>query len=634
MNKKITYRLITIFLIIFTGVGDISGGALDTGKTLSKDTKLTIHIGDHNILKELSIILPQEVEISEGQTYVFRVKEGHKVGVKMIFNQRAILEVHDEQGEYYILQFYQGQPLDAVLAPQDLEFVVGEISPIQKTDEESKNAVPQNLIKLDLVYPLDLKIMLTKDLSALGPFQKSIMEITQPLRTPPQSNFNVELRKRGVDFANLKYLAYAAVRPEGSEGPLYEVRDVEVIQAQKDSAKISLKLPHQFDELDVLENIRWDKWGIPIDLWVLSLDQEGRDSLIAQYRYYLSSRFPSILGAFAIFLIFYAGPLYYLHRQRQPAKRRGALLDMGVFSLQIRPASKLSLGDETDIGPMKARKPVWFSPLWLGRTRIGKARMSSFQVAIWTYLVFFVAVYTFLMNGMLIDINQGMLYLLGISGTGSVLSRFVTAKKNERVEVITSIERDSSKQQRVSPAWTDLIMSAGRVDISRLQILLFTVLTAAYVGITAMETFQFPEVPEGLLMLMGISNGLYVLGKVSEPSLADKLAEMEIERRTADMDRKVKKEQWERAKDLVTNQEKDIENLKAELNQAQGDKRLELEQKKKQMEEELSKLKVKQEMAESAYNFAQKHAEEKEKKYKETLNKLNQELDKESDSNG
>ena len=110
--------------------------------------------------------------------------------------------------------------------------------------------------------------------------------------------------------------------------------------------------------------------------------------------------------------------------------------------------------------------------------------------------------------------------MLGISGGGSgggfVLSRVASARQAEQVEVITAVARDGAPQPRVSPAWSDLIVSGGRVDLPRLQILLFTVLTAVYVGITAMMTFQFPEVPDGLLMLMGLSNGLYVLGEVSD----------------------------------------------------------------------------------------------------------------------
>ena len=625
MSLFIHCKFFAIFLLLWLGLGHVATASLNAGKTLPKGTKLTVLIEAGDILKDVSLVIPVTGKITRGQTRLIQVKEGHKFRISMRFKRRAILEAYGEKGDYYLLQFYQGKEFGAILAPQNLEFVVGEISSAQLIDNNPDTTSDHKRFKLDLTHSLDVQIKLTDELEVLGPFRKAVLEISQPLRTPPQSAFIAEMRKMGQDFNDRRFSAYAAARGKDAEGPIHEIRDLEMKETQQGSALISLRLPQHFSELD---GFTFSKWAIPIDLWVLSSGQEGHDNLLAQYRYYVSSMVPSIFGAFAFSAIFYVLPLFFIHRQRQASKRWGK----GVYFGANTPPGKTALGKEADILPMNDRQPFWLSPLWLGRSRRGEARMSSFQITIWTYLVFFVAMYSFLMNGFLIDINQGMLYLLGISGGGYVLSRMASARQDDQVEVILAVARDSAPQQRVSPAWTNLIMSGGRVDLPRLQILLFTVLTALYVGITAMMTFQFPEVPDGLLTLMGLSNGLYVLGKVTEPGLADKLAEVDLFRRAAVRDREVKEGHLGEIKNLVAKRKKDMQQLDTDLSQAQVDKKAELELKKTRLESELSELKKELGETEKAFELAKTDEKEKEKAYADILAKLNQALDKKSET--
>jgi hypothetical protein len=70
-----------------------------------------------------------------------------------------------------------------------------------------------------------------------------------------------------------------------------------------------------------------------------------------------------------------------------------------------------------------------------------------------------------------------------------------------------------------TPKWTDLLVNEsddGRreIDVTRAQVLLFTVITAGFVLITVIATYVIPEIPQGFLILMGISNGVYIGSKV------------------------------------------------------------------------------------------------------------------------
>jgi hypothetical protein len=66
------------------------------------------------------------------------------------------------------------------------------------------------------------------------------------------------------------------------------------------------------------------------------------------------------------------------------------------------------------------------------------------------------------------------------------------------------------------PKWSGMVVvenGGDEIDVTRLQMLIFTVISAAFVAIKLLTSYEIPEIPEGFLLLMGISNGVYVTGK-------------------------------------------------------------------------------------------------------------------------
>jgi hypothetical protein len=53
-------------------------------------------------------------------------------------------------------------------------------------------------------------------------------------------------------------------------------------------------------------------------------------------------------------------------------------------------------------------------------------------------------------------------------------------------------------------------------DITRIQMLLFTVVSAAFVIMQVLNYFVVPDIPVGYQALIGISNGVYVGKKFSD----------------------------------------------------------------------------------------------------------------------
>jgi hypothetical protein len=211
-------------------------------------------------------------------------------------------------------------------------------------------------------------------------------------------------------------------------------------------------------------------------------------------------------------------------------------------------------------------KANWF--LRIISTPSAPASLSQLQIVLWTFVVLASAVYVALLSGQLIEITTGTLVLLGISGLATLGTQAhnagqLAAKQNAantaakeldaaattvpapaaapaaatatstaaalddpvvRAEIKaddaqSKVDALTSPPANKTPQWTDLLVNEtddGRreIDVTRVQVLLFTVITAGFVLITVIATYVIPEIPQGFLILMGISNGVYIGSKV------------------------------------------------------------------------------------------------------------------------
>jgi hypothetical protein len=214
----------------------------------------------------------------------------------------------------------------------------------------------------------------------------------------------------------------------------------------------------------------------------------------------------------------------------------------------------------------KLAKASW--PLRIISTPTGHASLSQLQIALWTILVAASAVYVMALSGDLIEITNGTLVLLGIAGAAALGSKVhdnsqttglqaaaVTSQKSADEAKINAdkIARDTSASQTQkelaakqasdateraeaakdgvdklsnpkAPSWYDLLVNevtrdgvtGKEVDVTRFQLLLFTLIAAAFVLMNVVTTYVIPEIPTGFLTLMGISNGVYLGAKVAQ----------------------------------------------------------------------------------------------------------------------
>ena len=210
-------------------------------------------------------------------------------------------------------------------------------------------------------------------------------------------------------------------------------------------------------------------------------------------------------------------------------------------------------------------------------TPSGFASLSQLQIIIWTFVVAASAVYVMSLSGELIQITEGTLVLLGIAGAAGLGAKVHTEAQATGAETAaTQAEKDRETAKRIAaekraaaqagpndqqkeaqskaadedeaakasiaqdlrakanaiktapadqvPKWSDLILTYSgtdatpEVDVTRFQMLFFTIITAIFVLTSVVANYVIPEIPAGFVTLMGISNGVYIGSKVVQRS--------------------------------------------------------------------------------------------------------------------
>jgi hypothetical protein len=191
-------------------------------------------------------------------------------------------------------------------------------------------------------------------------------------------------------------------------------------------------------------------------------------------------------------------------------------------------------------------------------TKNGFASLSQFQVMLWTLVVGASSLYVILSSGNLVSISNDVLALLGISGVTLLGANLKTSQtgstaKSGRTKSpaaggstpIPAPARAAAHAHAPAPApvavaqatpqtmtggqapgalaatgraprWSDLIAnpdSSGEIDVTRVQMLFFTVISAIFVSLKVFQSYSIPDLPSGYLLLMGISNGVYLTNK-------------------------------------------------------------------------------------------------------------------------
>ena len=196
--------------------------------------------------------------------------------------------------------------------------------------------------------------------------------------------------------------------------------------------------------------------------------------------------------------------------------------------------------EETQIKPPPS---LWryFDPVVLCAGASGKASLSKLQILFFSVIVGGLVGHILLRIGTLTDLSETVLLLLGIAGVSAAAAKGVDVERfrldfeNYAWLIRKKWLPEGGLSSVNSARWRDIVISDGEFDVYRFQTVIFTVVVGGALlatGFNELATFEIPIVYLGVL---GLSQVVYLGGKLVVPTgmkeLNDgvkKLRELEI----------------------------------------------------------------------------------------------------------
>ncbi|WP_143062349.1 Ig domain-containing protein [Paraburkholderia diazotrophica] len=171
-----------------------------------------------------------------------------------------------------------------------------------------------------------------------------------------------------------------------------------------------------------------------------------------------------------------------------------------------------------------------FDPVVLTAGANGRGSPAKLQVLFFSLLILGLVFYIWMLTGHLTGLSTTVLLLMGISGLGATASAGAELTKN-RLDFENwawLIDRGWLPAGGVAEAnlaqWKDIVATDGEFDVTRFQMVTFSVLVGlALLGAGAHQNdLSSFDIPQALLGILGLSQVVYVAGKlVAPPSISD-----------------------------------------------------------------------------------------------------------------
>lgn len=186
-----------------------------------------------------------------------------------------------------------------------------------------------------------------------------------------------------------------------------------------------------------------------------------------------------------------------------------------------------------------------WNPVYLTSDSNDKASLSQFQIFAFTLIVLWLLTFIVLRTGLLSDISQDVLLLLGISAAGAAGTKVANHMKKRlsyenwawlrNRQWLTTYETGIGQAADPRRArWGDLLKTNGDFDIYSFQLAVFSIVVAYALldGVDKLATFT---IPENLKALLGLSNVVYIGGKAINPDSVGEIDKKLTDLRNAEL---------------------------------------------------------------------------------------------------
>ncbi|GEM_PF-4291767 len=275
-------------------------------------------------------------------------------------------------------------------------------------------------------------------------------------------------------------------------------------------------------QVDVRADINSGFLPVHKRLIVFACAQDGSLTMWADTQLAFSSQYQPVMVGILVILAMYlfCGTVIYYSRRRLSEQTRKQKQKTPVYRFE------------------SLKEWSWWrclDPIALSSDMFDRGSLANLQILFFTLLVSYGLLYIVMRTGELSSISSTVVELLGISALGSLGSNVVGITRNRLgVEnwawLVARKVLPLNDSGRGTPRWSDLIMSDTELDLYKLQALMFTVIVGLgmIVGGFSLATFSVP--PE-LLEVLGLSQAVFVGGRLARPATMGDLDDLLTELR-------------------------------------------------------------------------------------------------------
>lgn len=168
----------------------------------------------------------------------------------------------------------------------------------------------------------------------------------------------------------------------------------------------------------------------------------------------------------------------------------------------------------------KGSEAFTLNPVRITAGVLGDGSISQLQVFGFTLMIGSLMFFLWLWTGLLSNISQDLLVLMGISSAGAVGAKYTATLKSQLSDESARFLHTEGwfsgpdiSTAAGAPSFGDLLLTNNRLDVYKFQMAIFSVLVAVYILGNGSTDLGEVKISETLLYLIGISHGVYVGGK-------------------------------------------------------------------------------------------------------------------------
>lgn len=194
---------------------------------------------------------------------------------------------------------------------------------------------------------------------------------------------------------------------------------------------------------------------------------------------------------------------------------------------------RFTRGRSSIADPNQTPPDFWASldPVQITANSYGRASLGKLQIFGFSLLIFGLMLFYLLRNGVIAELSTDVLYLLGISAAGATGGKLVQLNKRRlsypnwawlrRHNWLPRISDDFSARAH----WRELITDydGKEFDVYSFQMAIFSLVVAIALLLTNLSSFQSFHISTVLLGLLGISQGVFVVGRAADTTAYQEL---------------------------------------------------------------------------------------------------------------